>query len=132
MGRRFRSLDYQGSRPDERDRANSHFSWIMNFTVALTTPIMFNSIGYGTYLVFMGFCIIGIIYSAFLLPELKGLSLEEVDAVFKDTSGAEDAARRERIAKQIGLDKVAQEVKHEEKAGGQGKRFNNADREERA
>jgi len=110
---------------------SSAINWIMNFTVALTTPIMFNSIGFGTYLVFMAFCIIGVIYSAFLLPELKGLSLEEVDAVFKDTSGAEDAARRERIAKQIGLDKVAQEVKHKEEAGGQGKRFNNASVEER-
>jgi hypothetical protein len=89
----------------------------MNFTVALTTPVMFDNIGYGTYLVFMGFCIIGFLYSVFLLPELKGLSLEEVDAIFKDQSGAEDRARRERIAKQIGLDKIAQDVQHSEKVG---------------
>jgi hypothetical protein len=90
----------------------------MNFTVALTTPIMFNTIGYGTYLVFMGFCIIGFLYSVFLLPELKGLSLEDVDAIFNDKSGAEDRARRERVAKQIGLDKIAQDVQHSEKVGG--------------
>lgn len=36
-----------------------------------------------------------------------------------DTSGAEDQARRERIAKQIGLDKIAQDVEHKE-AGGRG------------
>lgn len=69
----------------------------------------------------MGFCILGFIYAAFLLPELKGRSLEEVDKIFGDNSGAEDAARRERVAKQIGLDKVAQEVKHDERVGGDGK-----------
>jgi len=96
---------------------SSAVNWLMNFTVALTTPVMFRTIGYGTYLVFMGFCIIGFLYSVFLLPELKGLSLEEVDAIFNDKSGAEDRARRERVAKQIGLDKIAQDVQHSEKAG---------------
>lgn len=111
---------------------SSAINWIMNFTVALTTPVMFRNIGYGTYLVFMAFCIIGFIYAAFILPELKGLSLEEVDAIFHDKSGAEDRERRERVAKQIGLDKVAQEVKHEEKVGsnnavpGSGGRFNDS------
>jgi len=113
---------------------SSAINWIMNFTVALTTPVMFRTVGvrgYGTYLIFMAFCIIGFLYAWLLLPELKGKSLEEVDAIFKDTSGAEDAARRERIAKQIGLDKVAQEVKHEEHGAGGGKRFGNAEKEER-
>jgi len=92
---------------------------------------MFDNIGYKTYIVFMCFCIVGFFYAVFLLPELKGvstslsallscprlrsgLSLEEVDAIFNDTSGAEDRARRERVAKQIGLDKIAQEVQHKE------------------
>jgi hypothetical protein len=39
----------------------------------------------------------------------------QIDAFFRDQSGAEDAARRQRIAKQIGLDKLpVQEVKHQE------------------
>jgi hypothetical protein len=80
--------------------------------------------------VFMAFCIIGFFYAAFLLPELKGRSLEDVDRIFNDTSGAEDAARRERIAKQIGLDKAAADVQHDERAGGEkaGKRFGNEER----
>lgn len=109
----------------------------MNFTVALTTPVMFENIGYKTYIVFMVFCIVGFLYSVFLLPEvrlyrvgskvpritltrsqLKGLSLEQVDAIFNDTSGAEDRERRERVAKQIGLDKAAADVQHAEKAHG--------------
>lgn len=80
------------------------------------TERMIENIGYKTYIVFMVFCIIGFLYAAFVLPELKGLTLEEVDAVFNDTSGTEDKARRERIAKQIGLDKIAQDVQHKEGA----------------
>lgn len=64
----------------------------------------------------MVFCIVGFIYAVFILPELKGLSLEEVDSIFNDRSGAEDRERRERIAKQIGLDKAAADVRHDENA----------------
>lgn len=87
----------------------------MNFTVAMVTPHMIDNIGYKTYIVFMCFCVVGFIYSVFILPELKGLSLEEVDRVFHDESGAEDRARRERVAAQIGLDKVAEQIQHKEK-----------------
>ncbi|ORY30806.1 general substrate transporter [Naematelia encephala] len=111
---------------------SSATNWIMNFTVAEVTPVMITNIGYKTYIVFMCFCIVGFFYSIFILPELKGLSLEEVDAIFKDTSGTEDRERRERVARQIGLDKVAQQVHHKEMGGQsdaktdgvpQGKRF---------
>ncbi|WVR03665.1 hypothetical protein IAU60_000660 [Kwoniella sp. DSM 27419] len=94
---------------------SSAINWIMNFTVAMVTPHMITSIGYKTYIVFMCFCIVGFIYAVFILPELKGLSLEEVDRIFNDDTGAEDRARRERIAKQIGLDKVAADIQHQEK-----------------
>lgn len=87
----------------------------MNFTVAMVTPHMIDNIGYKTYIVFMCFCVVGFIYSVFILPELKGLSLEEVDRVFHDDSGAKDRARRERVAAQIGLDKVAEQIQHKEK-----------------
>ncbi|WVQ78643.1 hypothetical protein IAT38_000730 [Cryptococcus sp. DSM 104549] len=96
---------------------SSSVNWLMNFTVAMVTPHMITSIGYKTYIVFMCFCIVGFLYSIFLLPELKGLSLEEVDSIFKDKSGAEDRERRERVARQIGLDKAAHQVVHQEKAG---------------
>lgn len=91
---------------------SSATNWIMNFTVAMVTPVMFKTIRWKTYIVFMCFCIVGLLYSIFILPELKGKSLEDIDRVFGDKSGAEDQRRRERIAQQIGLDKVAQEVQH--------------------
>ncbi len=40
---------------------------------------MITHIGYGTYLVFMGFMIFAMFWSWFILPELRGLALEDVD-----------------------------------------------------
>ncbi|OXB33690.1 hypothetical protein LQV05_002417 [Cryptococcus neoformans] len=104
-------LDMRGKGMSVSSGAN----WIMNFTVAMITPHMIGSIGYKTYIVFMCFCVVGFFFSIFILPELKGLSLEEIDKVFNDDSGVEDRARRERIAAQIGLDKVAGQIQHQEK-----------------
>ncbi|KGB80086.3 hypothetical protein I307_05842 [Cryptococcus deuterogattii 99/473] len=104
-------LDMRGKGMSVSSGAN----WIMNFTVAMITPHMIGSIGYKTYIVFMCFCVFGFFFSIFILPELKGLSLEEIDQLFHDTSGVEDRARRERIAAQIGLDKVAGQIQHHEK-----------------
>ncbi|GMK54202.1 hypothetical protein CspeluHIS016_0107880 [Cutaneotrichosporon spelunceum] len=84
---------------------SSGTNWLMNFTMAMVTPVMIENIGYKAYIVFMCFCAVGVFYSVFLLPELKGLTLEEVDHIFHDTSGFKDQARRERVAKQVGLDK---------------------------
>ncbi|OQE26626.1 hypothetical protein PENSTE_c005G02485 [Penicillium steckii] len=81
----------------------SAVNWIMNFAVAQVTPVMLASIGYRTWIVFMCFCVLGLIWVYFVLPELKGLSLEEIDAVFADEASAEDRLRRERIADELGL-----------------------------
>ncbi|BEJ16987.1 hypothetical protein CspHIS471_0603880 [Cutaneotrichosporon sp. HIS471] len=99
---------------------SSGTNWLMNFTVAMVTPVMIENIGYKTYIVFMCFCIFGLIYAIFLLPELKGLTLEEVDHIFNDTSGVEDQARRERVAKQVGLDKIGAQVEHQDYGGDAG------------
>lgn len=96
---------------------SSGTNWLMNFVVATITPLSLDNIGYRTYIMFMCFMIAGALWAAFLLPELKGKSLEDIDQFFKDNSGAEDAARRQKIAKQIGLDKLPQqETKHQENA----------------
>jgi hypothetical protein len=42
---------------------------------------MIKNIEYKTYIVFMCFCIVGLLYAIFILPELKGLTLEEVDQI---------------------------------------------------
>lgn len=88
----------------------SAVNWIMNFTVAQVTPIMITNIGYKTFIVFMCFCVLGFFWAWLILPELKGLSLEELDAVFKDQSSAADRLRRERIANQLGVDAVVEAI----------------------
>jgi sugar porter (SP) family MFS transporter len=60
---------------------SSGTNWLMNFTVAMVTPVMIKNIEYKTYIVFMCFCIVGLLYAIFILPELKGLTLEEVDQI---------------------------------------------------
>ena len=52
----------------------------MNFVVATITPIALQNIGYGTYLLFMAFMILGALWAWFLLPELKNKTLEEVSS----------------------------------------------------
>ncbi|RAH63510.1 putative galactose transporter [Aspergillus piperis CBS 112811] len=75
----------------------SAVNWIMNFAVAQVTPVMITNIGYKTFIVFFCFCVLGLAWVYFILPELKGLSLEEIDAVFADEISTEDRLRREQI-----------------------------------
>jgi MFS family permease len=60
---------------------SSAVNWLMNFVVATITPIALQNIGYGTYLLFMAFMILGALWAFFLLPELKNRTLEEVSRV---------------------------------------------------
>ncbi|KAJ9099933.1 hypothetical protein QFC21_003938 [Naganishia friedmannii] len=99
---------------------SSGVNWLQNFAVASVTPVMIKNIGYKTYIVFMCFMIFAMFWSAIILPELRGLSPQQIDEVFHDTTSTEDEIRREKIARQIGLDKLhAQaEVEHQEDAPG--------------
>jgi MFS family permease len=83
---------------------SSATNWLNNFAVAISTPVMIANIGYKTYMVFMTTCLVGMVWAIFLLPELKGLSLEQIDDIFGDKTGAEDVARRKRVAAEVGLD----------------------------
>lgn len=95
---------------------SSSVNWIMNFAVAQVTPLMLANIGYKTFIVFMCFCVTGFFWALFVLPELKGLSLEEIDALFMDNSSAEETERFERITRDIGLDKAVESTEHTETA----------------
>ncbi|KAI0419725.1 general substrate transporter [Xylaria grammica] len=64
--------------------------WFSNFIVAIITPPLLESAGFGAYIFFAVFCGLAILWAIFLLPETKGKSLEEMDEVFGDTSGQEE------------------------------------------
>lgn len=67
--------------------------WLSNFLVVEVTPVAFNNIGYRYYIVYAGInaAIAGVVYLCF--PETTGLSLEEIDEVFRQSQGVLDPAR---------------------------------------
>ena len=58
---------------------------------------MFISIGFGTYVFFACFCFLAAVFSFFFVPETSGRTLEQMDQVFGDNSGAEQAMIKEEI-----------------------------------
>ncbi|KAF1944743.1 D-xylose-proton symporter [Clathrospora elynae] len=81
-------------------------TWMCNFIIGLVTPDMLESIGYGTYLFFAAFALIAFVFTWFLIPETKGKSLEEMDAVFGDTTAHEEKSRLYNIAQSLGLEEA--------------------------
>ncbi|CZT10924.1 hypothetical protein WAI453_008003 [Rhynchosporium graminicola] len=56
--------------------------WLMNFVIARSVPYMLTNIGYGTYFVFGTCMALAVPFVYFFVPETKGLSLEDMDALF--------------------------------------------------
>ncbi|KAF8585353.1 general substrate transporter [Ramaria rubella] len=56
--------------------------WLMQFVITKSTPFMITSLGYGTYFLFGASMTISFAWVWFLLPETKGLRLEDMDALF--------------------------------------------------
>jgi hypothetical protein len=55
--------------------------------VAMSTPDFVKAAPYGAY-IFLGLmCVIGAAYVYFFVPETSGRTLDEIDALFGDTSG---------------------------------------------
>ncbi|EMG48521.1 hypothetical protein G210_0901 [Candida maltosa Xu316] len=81
------------------------FNWLMNFSVAMSTPKFVASAHYGAY-IFLGLmCIFGALYVFFLVPETKNKTLDELDEVFGDFDGTsrKEAELHERIIREVGL-----------------------------
>ncbi len=83
----------------------SSFNWLMNFSVAISTPKFVANAKYGAY-IFLGLmCVIGLMYVYFMVPETKNKTLDELDEVFGDFTGTskKESELREKILKQVGL-----------------------------
>lgn len=62
-------------------------NWLNNFAVAMSTPDFVAVAPYGAY-IFLGImCVLAAAYVAFLVPETKGRTLDELDELFGDNSG---------------------------------------------
>jgi len=67
-------------------------NWIGNFLVAQFTPVLFETIGFGTFFVFGANCLAALAL-AFWLPETKGVPLERIGAVFDAKLGVAAAGK---------------------------------------
>ncbi|KAN0093537.1 general substrate transporter [Hyaloscypha variabilis] len=71
--------------------------WLSNFVIGVSVPPMMVSIGYGTFIFFACFCLLGAVFSFFFVPETSGKTLEEMDQVFKGNLGEEEIMVMQRI-----------------------------------
>ncbi|KAF7327805.1 General substrate transporter [Mycena kentingensis (nom. inval.)] len=80
-------------------------NWMNNFIVGQVTPTMLTHLKFGTFVFFGVFSLLGGLFVMFFVPETKGVSLEEMEEVFGNTTGiaAEDAARMDDINRRLGL-----------------------------
>ncbi|KAF2159837.1 hypothetical protein M409DRAFT_70735 [Zasmidium cellare ATCC 36951] len=76
-------------------------NWIANFIIGVSVPPMLQGIGFGTYIFFACFCFLAAVFSWFFVPETSNLTLEQIDGLFKDNSGVEEAVIRETIANEV-------------------------------
>merc|ERR1719507_623687 len=68
-------------------------NWVGNFLIAQFTPMLLDSISFGTFYVFGFFCIISVFVSAWL-PETKGVPLELIQQLFDNKNGFKSSARK--------------------------------------
>lgn len=54
-------------------------NWLYNFAISQATPHMFLKMGYGVYLFFASCMVVSVIWVYFLMPETKGIPVEEMD-----------------------------------------------------
>jgi len=76
-------------------------TWMCNFIIGLVTPDMLETITWGTYIFFAAFSLIALGFVYFFVPETRGKTLEDMDAVFGDTAAHEEKQRMRQIEAQL-------------------------------
>jgi MFS family permease len=76
-------------------------TWFCNFIIGLVTPMMLSTLGWGTYIFFAAFCLLAFLFVWFCVPETKGKSLEDMDAVFGDSAAHEQKLQLYQIAVEL-------------------------------
>uniref|UniRef100_A0A7S2HWS1 Hexose transporter 1 n=1 Tax=Alexandrium andersonii TaxID=327968 RepID=A0A7S2HWS1_9DINO len=65
-------------------------NWVGNYIIAQFSPVLLESLGFGTFFIFGGFSFIGLAL-ALWLPETKGLMLEHIGPIFDKKFGIADS-----------------------------------------
>ena len=58
-----------------------YISRAIQFIITKTLPYIFSSFGYGTWYFFASWMLVAAIWAYFLLPETKGLTLDQMDVL---------------------------------------------------
>ncbi|KAK7462368.1 hypothetical protein VKT23_007969 [Stygiomarasmius scandens] len=58
------------------------WQWVMQLVIVRTTTTMSENLGWGMFLLFAMFNFASVVFTYFFIPETKGKTLEEMDAVF--------------------------------------------------
>ncbi|KAI0032320.1 general substrate transporter [Vararia minispora EC-137] len=78
-------------------------NWLWNFGIGYATPYLVNSgkgnanLGSKVYFIWGGMCAIAFAFAFVFVPETKGLSLEQVDLLYRNTTPLRAAEFRKRI-----------------------------------
>ncbi|EJP68117.1 hexose transporter [Beauveria bassiana ARSEF 2860] len=82
-------------------------NWINNFIIGLVTPPLVQNTGWGAYLFFAFFCLFSGLWTFYFVPETNGKTLEQMDDVFNDCTGAEEMAQRANLREQMASQSTA-------------------------
>ncbi|KAL1407091.1 hypothetical protein Q8F55_006504 [Vanrija albida] len=72
-------------------------NWFGTFIIGVITPVMMDSIGFGTFLFFASVATLAQVWVYFCVPETKGVTLEQMDKLFHSHSSVEDAQNVEQL-----------------------------------
>lgn len=60
------------------------FHWLFIYAIKYAFPNILSSMNnWGAFIFFAGWCFLGLLYTYFIVPEVAGLSVEEIDAIFQ-------------------------------------------------
>ncbi|MBW0519568.1 hypothetical protein O181_059283 [Austropuccinia psidii MF-1] len=72
-------------------------NWINNFIIGLITPPLIQKTHQGAFLFFGGNSLLSFVFVWFFVPETANTSLEDMDKVFGDAIGADDALKKSNL-----------------------------------
>lgn len=81
-------------------------TWMNNFIIGLVTPRMLETMKWGTYIFFAAFAIIAFAFTWFVIPETKGVPLEEMDLVFGDLDALQEKQNFSRMNELSKMDSI--------------------------
>lgn len=56
--------------------------WLVQFVMTKALPYIFSSFGYGTWFFFAAWMLVATVWTYFFMPETKGLTIDQMDAIF--------------------------------------------------